>query len=78
MNKKAIYIAVSVYSFFLIFSGFFLISYLFAFIETGDMFPLFLILFNSFVLGYCGMRLAKWYKKWLLYKKYGVKGTWEN
>jgi len=77
-DKKSFQIAIAVYSFFIIFSGFFLITYMDSFLNTGELFSLLLVIFNSFVIGYCGMRIGKWYKKWLIYQKYGVKGTWED
>jgi len=78
MNKKSLYYGLLFYSGVLAISGFFLVNYLMAFYTTGDIFPLFLVIFNSFVIGYCAKRLTKLIKMWNQYRKYGVKGTWEN
>jgi len=77
LDKKSFQLAFGIYSFFILVSVFFLITYLDSYNETGDFLSLILVVFNSFVIGYCGMRLGKWYKKWILYQKFGVKGTWE-
>jgi len=76
MDKRSFQIAFGLYSFFILTSGFFMITFLDAYDRSGDLLFLLLVLFNSFVIGYCGIRIAKWYKKWVQYRKYGVKGTW--
>ena len=76
MDKRSFQIAFSIYSFILITSIFFVITFLDAYEKSGDLLLLLLVIFNSFVIGYCAIRIAKWYKKWIQYRKYGVKGTW--
>lgn len=34
--------------------------------------------FDGFIFGYFGMKAVKSYKKYILYKKFGVRGTWRN
>jgi len=77
LDKRSFHIAFAIYSFILLTSVFFMITFLDAYDKSGDLLFLLLVIFNSFVIGYCAMRLGKWYKKWIIYQKFGVKGTWE-
>ena len=76
MDKRSFQIAFAVYSFIILTSVFFMITFFDAYDKSGDLLLLLLVIFNSFVIGYCAIRIAKWYKKWVQYRKYGVKGTW--
>lgn len=78
MDKKYFYIGFTVYPLFIGVAISFLIYNFEFYQKTGDMFALLFITINSFLLAYCTMRLVKLFKKWLLYQKYGVKGTWDN
>ena len=76
MDKQRIQTGLVIYSIFFIASIGLLITYSIKFNDTKEYFYLVFIAFTSFLMGYSGMRFFKFYNYWMLYKKYGVKGTW--